>query len=289
MDSQDVRSTLGKLAVAGKIASEIPPMTFGCLINRLQHGGDIAHQYERWLDIESSVDARSTFFFAPDKSNIPHITDPNYRYNDSVIFDGERMTVADMISEIDRRGWEIGLHPTVNAHDNTAEMNSQKSQVEDLVGHDIVSVRHHRLHFDIRKTPNVLSAVGFQYDSSIGFKGGCGFRYGTSYPWPLGATDSVLEIPLAYSDGDVDEGLLDSAMDEVVTDIMEIATRVKRVNGVFTLLWHPFTISDERYIDLYEQVLQQLEKMGAWLTSVNEIGNWWKTQNAGLSNVEMVA
>ncbi|MBE9572361.1 MAG: hypothetical protein IMF11_17165, partial [Proteobacteria bacterium] len=70
--------------------------------------------YERWLEVEKEVDAHSTFFFWPGLSTVTnrHHTDCTYELYDRVAFDGQKCTVAEMIREIDRRGWEVGLHPS---------------------------------------------------------------------------------------------------------------------------------------------------------------------------------
>lgn len=46
-----------------------------------------------------------------------------------------------MILEIDRQGWEIGLHPSWYSFDDADELKKQKDALEKALGHDIVSVR----------------------------------------------------------------------------------------------------------------------------------------------------
>ncbi len=73
---------------------------------------DPLHCYERWLDTEEEFGAKSTFFFWPGWKNVTkhHATDPIYDLTDRITFNGIRSTVAEVIQEIHRRGWEIGLH-----------------------------------------------------------------------------------------------------------------------------------------------------------------------------------
>ena len=111
-----------------------------------------------------------------------------------------------MIREIDRRGWEIGLHPSWYAfHEDADELKRQKAVLENALGGDVVSVRQHTLRYDMRVTPSVHAEAGFQYDSTLGFNDNVGFRFGTCYPWQLYDIHreqelSLMEIPLIIQD-----------------------------------------------------------------------------------------
>lgn len=74
-----------------------------------------------------------------------------------------------MIQEIDRRGWEIGLHPSWYSFDDSDELKKQKQALGNALGSEIVSVRQDYLHYDISVTPVVHAAAGFKYDSTLGF------------------------------------------------------------------------------------------------------------------------
>ena len=108
-----------------------------------------------------------------------------YELTDPVIFDNQRCTVAEMIREIDRQGWEIGLHPSWYSFDDADELKRQKDSLEKALGHEIVSIRQHYLHYDIRVTPAVHAAARFKYDSTLGFNDNVGFKFGTCYPYHL--------------------------------------------------------------------------------------------------------
>jgi len=148
---------------------------------------DPLHCFERWLAAEAQVGAKSTFFFWPGWKAIGkhHASDCLYDMEDRVVFDGERCTVAEMIREIDRRGWEIGLHPSWYSFDDVDEMKRQKAALETALGRDVVSARQHYLHYDIRVSPRVQAEAGFKYDATLGFNDNVGFRFGTCYPWRL--------------------------------------------------------------------------------------------------------
>jgi hypothetical protein len=151
-------------------------------------------------------------------------------------------------------------------------------------------VRQHYLHYDIRTTPRVQSLAGFKYDSTLGFNDNIGFRFGTCYPWKLydhkTANElAMVEIPLIIQDGALlspDKGLrLDSQM--ALEYIFLLADRVKDVGGVLTLLWHPNEIINAEFVTTYANSLAYLNRQKCWMTTVNEIGDWW-TQHAKPNN-----
>ncbi|TKR25240.1 hypothetical protein DM868_10745 [Natronomonas salsuginis] len=255
-------------------------------IKSLQLGSDPLHQYERWLNIESSVKGTSTFFFIADERTARHHTDTHYSFSDTVVFDQETMTVGEMIREIDDRGWEIGLHPTWPSYDDPKELERQKSRLESVLDHEVKSVRQHFLHYDIGQTPRAHADAGFQYDSTLGFNDNVGFRFGTSYPWQLYDLEAeeslpLIEIPLVIQDNALlnqSKGLrLD--VETAFEYVKQIAAEVKSVGGVLTLLWHPSSISNREWRSLYTRVLEYLKEEGAWFGSVREIGEHWKQQS----------
>jgi peptidoglycan/xylan/chitin deacetylase (PgdA/CDA1 family) len=219
------------------------------IVREIKHAKtqDPLHCYERWLEVEAAVGARSTFFFWPGWGSVSkhHPSDCTYELTDRVAFDGQKCTVTEMIQEIDRRGWEIGLHPSWYSFDDAQEMKRQKAALEMALGHDVVSVRQHYLHYDIRVTPRVQADAGFKYDSTLGFNDNLGFRFGTCYPWRLydlhaKAELPITEIPLIVQDGAMLNPTKGMRLDEETAFqyVEQIAEAVERVGGVLTLLWY---------------------------------------------------
>lgn len=245
---------------------------------------DPLHCYEKWLEIEDSIGARSTFFFMPSEVDTPHYTDNSYRYSDTVRFDGDVCSVGEMMRVIDQRGWEIGIHPTWNTVHNRSELQNQKDQVESTIENEVVSVRQHYLHYDIRRTPVVQDDVGLKYDSSIGFNTNIGFRFGTSYPWYLpdwqeaGQTE-VLEVPLIAQDIALFRQNKGLGLDELTAleYLKIISDRVKERGGVLTLSWHPSNLVNEYWFTTYERILKYLDNEHAWFGTVGQIGDWWES------------
>lgn len=246
------------------------------------------HCYEQWLKAEAEVNARSTFFFWPGIKNVVkrHRTDCLYDLNDTLIFDKQKCSVAEMIQEIERRGWEIGLHPSWYSFNDVSELKRQKEQLEKVIGHEVASVRQHYLHYDIRITPRIHYEAGFKFDSTIGFNDNIGFRFGTCYPWNLYDLKAekelpVLEIPLIIQDGALLNLIKGMRLDEDMAFqyVIQLTEEVEGVGGVLTLLWHPNHINKPDWWSLYLRTLNYLKQKQAWFASVKEIGDWWQLNN----------
>ncbi len=246
---------------------------------------DPIHCYERWLEVEKKVGAKSTFFFWPGLSAVTkrHHTDCMYELYDSVVFDNQRCTVTEMIREIDQSGWEIGLHPSWYSFNDGDEMKRQKESLEEALGNDIVSTRQHYLHYDIRVTPAVQAGAGFKYDSTLGFNNNIGFRFGTCYPWNLYDLKNekellIKEIPLIIQDGAMLKPSKGMRLDEdtAFEYIKQITEEVEKVAGVLTLVWHPNNIIKQDWWNLYLRALDYLKKKNAWFGTVREAGEMRK-------------
>jgi len=245
---------------------------------------DPLHCYERWLRTEKEYGAHSTFFFWPGFSAVTkrHHTDCAYELSDPVIFDNQKCTVGEMIREIDRQGCEIGLHPSWYSFDDLDELKRQKEALEKVLGHAIVSVRQHYLHYDIRITPAVHAAAGFRYDSTLGFNDNVGFRFGTCYPYHLYDLKAekelpIMEIPLIIQDGAMLNPAKGMRLDKntAFQYVQLIADAVEKIGGVLTLLWHPNGIINRSWWDLYLMTVDYVKQKNAWFGSVMEVGEWW--------------
>lgn len=262
----------------------------GLGIDVLRHYSNIKdplHCYERWVEVEKEVGVRSTFFFWPGLNGVRrrHYTDCTYKLSDSVVFDNQKCTVWEMMQEIDRQGWEVGLHSSWYSFDDADELKHQKETLEKVLGHEIFSIRQHFLHCDIRITPRAQCEAGFKYDSTLGFNDNLGFRFGTCYPWHLydlkaGKELSIIEVPLIVQDGAMLNPTKGMRLDEdtAFQYVVQITEAVEEVGGILTLSWHPNQIIQSDWWNLYCRTLNYLTEKNPWFASVKEIGMWWEKQ-----------
>jgi len=242
-------------------------------------------QFDKWMEIEKEMGAKSTFFFAPERVLNPHTTDCMYRYSQNLEFKGSQISVRDLMKTMDDEGWEVGLHPSWNAHANIGEMIFQKEQIEQAIGHTISSVRQHFLKYDSANTHAVQAEAGFLYDSTLGYNDNVGFRRGTSYPFtcfqsPEDPSKHLLQIPLIAQDGALllEEKGLRLNPEEALNYIKLLLDEVKNVGGVLTLSWHPHTMVMPGFWDLYRRTLELVSAEDPWFGTVSEVGAWWQDQ-----------
>jgi peptidoglycan/xylan/chitin deacetylase (PgdA/CDA1 family) len=248
-------------------------------------------RFEPWLELESRLGFRSTFFFFPAQACRYHPLDGAcYRHRDRLSFEGGELTVAEFMRELTLRGWEVGLHGTYYSSDDSAELKRQKEQVERSLGQEIVSIRQHCLHYDILSTPRAQSQAGFKYDTTLGFNRVIGFRHGIALPfhhYDLEADQPLplIQIPLHIQDGALMRpDNLDLAPEPALARAKELIDKVEETNGLVTLLWHPATYDEQvpGWFWVYGELLNYLAAKEVWVAPVREIGAWWEQRQQRL-------
>ncbi len=241
--------------------------------------------YSKWLKLEESFGFKSTILFLAELIEPWHPVDSVYSFKDKVYFDNKRMSVGEMIKEIDNAGWDIGVHGSYYSALVPGLLKSQKSQLENLLNKDIVSTRQHYLNYDIMKTPRIHSDAGINVDSTQGFNRSIGFRAGTSYPyycWDAVHNQElpVLEIPLHIQDGTLfsKNGCGCKTVDSALIQCLQLMDRVEAVSGCLTLIWHPISFLSDVRCKTYEILLEEAKRRNAWGCSMSELSSWWTSR-----------
>ena len=147
-----------------------------------------------------------------------------------------------------------------------------------MLGHEVVSVRQHYLHYDIRVTPYVHEKAGFKYDSTLGFNDNIGFRFGTCYPWRLydlirNEELAIKEVPLIIQDGALMHPQKGMRLDKNTSFdyIKRLSNAVKNVGGVLTIVWHTNIILNQDLWDLYKKTLNYLKNENACFCKISDL------------------
>jgi len=223
------------------------------------------------LALEESYGAKSTFYFL---SASERSMDFNFALAD----------VEGDIRDIVARGWEVGLHGGYHSCFDIHRINEEKSRLEGVAGRDVVGCRNHYLRFKVPDSWELLSEAGFKYDTTLGYAGCAGFRNGMCHPFKpvnlnTGKEIDILEIPLTVMDGTLFESMaLDGERAWEITKLMvDVAEKHK---GVVTVLWHNnYLVGDS--LKMYEKLLKYCKEKSAWLTSGEEIYQWWRELGHG--------
>ena len=236
-----------------------------------------------WLEAERAKGFSSTFFVFATAVNPRHLRDLNYYWGDLMPFEGKLQTIGSVFAQVAERGWEVGIHGSIESAFTPGMLGTQRLDVEKAVGAPVVSGRQHNLQFGAAVTPDLIAASGLQVDCTLGSNRTVFFRTGTSYPHRLWSAAKkqwldVLEIPLVLHDGALlRRDNLDLSPDSAFRFCRKIIERVAAVRGVVSLLWHPENVLKPGYFDLYCRLLDLLHEMGAWGTSAREIAVWWES------------
>lgn len=201
--------------------------------------------------------------------------DFNYKIND----------LKGDLKNIVKNGWEVSLHGGEETYVSLKQILEKKKNIEKLIGKKITGYRSHRLAFKTPKTWEVLSQADFKYDSTFGYADMVGFRNGMCHPfYPFNLKTNkkinILEIPLTVMDGTLfDYMKIDVNVSwKIIKQLIDV---VEKNNGVISILWHNTTFVEpfEKWGDLYKKILDYCYKKNAWLTSGENIYQYYNKLN----------
>ena len=238
--------------------------------------------FQTWLSCEDKYGYKSTWFVFPDVVGQYASQDCAYRWHDKVHWNPiEKIILEDALLRLMKFGCEVGMHGSYYASINSDMMSEQCCKFKDKLGIENLSHRNHYLRYNPLITPSIHQRAGFKIDSTIGLNRHVGFRSGTSFPhyqWcPInGAVTEVLEIPLVIQDG----ALLDKSGSVMsyykARDVcFRIMDCVERVGGCYTILFHPDSQESSCRWDLFECILEESNKRGAWGPTLSEAATVW--------------
>lgn len=225
--------------------------------------------FNQIMEIENKYDAKSSFYF------ITATKDPlRFRYNIEEI--------ENELGEVLDNGCEVGLHGGYYAYDSFENIRAEKERLEAVSGKRAIGYRNHYLRFKVPDTWELLAKAGFKYDTSFGYADMIGFRNGMCHPFKpfnldKNETIDILEIPLVIMDGTLFS--YSKSFTEGFENAKRLIDTVERYNGVITILWHNnmFSWPAMKYWEgLYEKILEYCHSKNAWITSGEEICNWWE-------------
>lgn len=241
---------------------------------------------ERCIELELELGVKSSYFFtvAP-----VHPEDCVYTLNDVCRFQNERRTVAAVIRSIANEGFDVGLHGSYLSASVEELLLEEKAALETATDHPVRTIRQHHLNFDPRVTPRLQDAADLKADCSLGFNRNLGFRAGTSLPFRMfnferNAPFRVLEVPLIIQEA----ALLRSNSLKLDVDLArrvmrQLYAKIEAVSGAVTVLFHPHSLLDARYRELYRFVIEYSLARGAWVTSLATAADWWHSRELRLA------
>jgi len=233
---------------------------------------DFWEPFAWYLEVEKGLP--STYFLIPFKRRAgekvagPH---PSRRATAYDVGD-----LVDSTAALQRAGCELAVHGIDSWH-SVEKGCEELGRVADATGQNRPGIRMHWLLRDER-TPLVLEAAGYAYDSTVGYNETIGYRAGTGQVFrPLG-TRRLLELPLHIQDGALFyPQRLDLSEPEAEKRSRVLIDHACDSGGALTILWHDRSHGPERFWgDFYVRLVHALKSEGAWFGTAGEVVSWFR-------------
>jgi hypothetical protein len=193
----------------------------------------------------------------------------------------DSLALKETLRELAAGGWETGLHGSYESMLDQRRMTEERTRLTRALGFDVDGVRQHYLRIRVPESFRYMEGAGFKYDASVGFSDRLGFRASMCLPYrpydPLSRKPlDLIEIPLVVMDG----ALPDSSEDRRRV-MMELAGTIRRESGLFSILWHQRSFSEDAFPgigSLYEWFLGRIADENACVAPHGEVFRWWQTR-----------
>lgn len=164
---------------------------------------------------------------------------------------------------------EVGIHPSFASNQQREKLKLEIDRLSSITHRDVTKSRQHFLVLKFPTTYRNLIETGITDDYSMGYPQHPGFRASIADVYPFYDLELEKETKLMIHPFAAMEATFkyyqSKKPNEVVAEITKIAEEVKKVNGVFYLLWHSDTLSGHKHWkgwqNLYEEVLNACAKI----------------------------
>ena len=239
---------------------------------------DYWFKFDRYMELEKNVNAKSTFFVIPFKNRAGHKVAGKYAYRRAARYDV--MDIQEMVKKLINNRFEVGVHGIDAWHDTTAAR-EEKNRIAAISEKNRVGIRMHWLCFD-KNTFGKLDEAGFAYDSTFGFNDAVGYRAGTSQAFKPIGTKNIFELPLLIQDTALFNPKHMSLTKNEAWDLSkDLIEKAAVYGGMLTILWHDRSLSPERlYEDFYIKLLAELKNRKTWFATATDICDWFNSRRA---------
>lgn len=223
-------------------------------ILRSGRGADPCNTFDFLMRESEARGLRSAFYFMGGQRS--SVYDSGYSLDDDWI--------RALLHQIDRRGHEIGVHPSYPTFRDAGalrrEIDAVGAAIEAAdVDQKVTGGRQHFLRFENPSTWRNWDAAGLLYDSTLGYAEICGFRCGTCRAFPAFDLETQKQLTLTERPLIAMETALLTYQRQSLVDAANEFRRLKAIcrqfNGTFTFLWHNNRLSTPAEREAYTHVL----------------------------------
>jgi len=194
--------------------------------------------------MEKEFNVRSTFFFMTDETRYQLIP-----------------SVETLLRNLDRNGWEIGLHAGIKASTDFQLLSREKERLESILGHNVFGVRSHYLTRGGKTWENQCK-LGFRYDSSIN-------GIDVTFNQPLQPFPLFIVFPLNFHDSVV-FNLKHTSLTSAIRIINSVLNRIAEKRDFFTVNVHQSWAYLTQEREAYRYLLERAEELGVSAGTMNQ-------------------
>lgn len=175
--------------------------------------------------------------------------------------------IKHLLQEINRRGYEIGLHPSFNSWQDTKAVREEfeilKGKCRQIgVKQPEWGGRQHFLRWSNPETWQAWEDAGLHYDSTLGYPEKPGFRCGICYEYPVFNLKTrqqlkLRERPLVFMDASILD-YMGGSLPDMTHEAAKYAGIVQEFNGDFVLLHHNCRLSTAEAKSAYCTILEEI-------------------------------
>lgn len=243
-----------------------------------------------WMEIEEEYGGRSAFYFVPRKGSLLEYA----RGMPDPFYDVQQPQFSALFAELDRRGFEIGLHASYLALESAERLGAERQLLSQAAGVDVLGNRHHYWHLQPGAPDDTLllhPQAGLLYDTSMTNDRYLGWRRGLCTPYkPFHRAERTTIATLQIGTAWMDDHIFGAAeLNPGAPDLLlrGLAERADRLQGCLLIDVHDY-VYDERLFpgwrNAYHLLWQALREMGGfWLATPLEVARHWLGRSAALT------
>jgi hypothetical protein len=200
--------------------------------------------FDYWQDVENEYQLKSIFYvYSKVKTGLKQtILDPSYDVT-------KNKKLIDKLLEIQKEGWQIGLHGSFYSYNDFDLLEAEKNQLEQQLQFEITKNRQHWLNYHEMSTPELHQKL-FEVDSTLGWNDSIGFRASVASKYrPFNHVENkpfqYYIIPQAVMDSNIYDYGYGKEREKILDGIEIINTCKKLKNTEFSISWHSRTSSKD--------------------------------------------
>ena len=236
-------------------------------------GGDACPYwlFDPMARMEQQRQVRSAFYL------LPHHTDWVNEGPERVLrYDVRHANIQRFFRRVADEGWEIGLHAGYNSYDLPDGLDTDWRSLQQDFGpqFQMHGLRGHYLRFSVPRTWRKCEALGIEYDVTLGWPEGWGFRSGTAWPYQPFCPESARPLNV----WELGTHMMDVAVktpQEALNACRKLLEETAAVNGCACILMHPtvsYEITMSETLRLYEDMLNMIcSRTDAWIATPIEV------------------